>query len=39
MCPGVAGTLDVSAPCSTFLEFIVIGFLLDLLHDLGVYRE
>jgi hypothetical protein len=37
--PGVVGTLDVSAPYSTFLEVIVIDFLLDLFHDLGVDGE
>ena len=37
--PGVAGTLDVSAPCSTFLEVIVIVFNLDFLLDPGVVGE
>ena len=36
---GVAGTLDVSAPYSTFLEVIEIEFLLDLLHDPGIDGE
>ena len=30
---GVVGTLDISTPCSTFLEVIEIEFLLDIFHD------
>jgi hypothetical protein len=37
--PIVARTLEVSAPYSTFLDFIVIDLLLDLLLDLGLVGE
>ena len=37
--PGVDGTLDLSTPCSKFLEVIEIEFILDIFHDPGIDGE